>query len=124
MRVPSSRFSEFTVSPIFFPRVPLMNPLQLWVCHDVAAMISASVAPFARRSKSRMVAVLLPARAPSGCAFAAFGVLGAAFVGGVFLGLAAAAALGLAPLAVFWPLGAPFFVLAPFFEEAFSGATM
>jgi hypothetical protein len=27
------------------------------------------------------------------------------------------------PLAAFWPLGAPFFVLAPFFEEAFSGAT-
>ena len=31
--------------------------------------------------------------------------------------------LGLAPLAVFWPLGAPFFWLAPFFEGAFSGAT-
>ena len=27
------------------------------------------------------------------------------------------------PLAAFWPLGAPFFLLAPFFEEAFFGAT-
>jgi hypothetical protein len=33
-------------------------------------------------------------------------------------------ALGLPPLALFWLLGAPFFVLAPFFEEAFSGATV
>jgi hypothetical protein len=30
--------------------------------------------------------------------------------------------LGLAPFAAFWPLGAPFFSVAPFFEEAFSGA--
>ena len=28
------------------------------------------------------------------------------------------------PLAVFWPLGAPFFGLAPFFEDALSGATV
>jgi hypothetical protein len=27
------------------------------------------------------------------------------------------------PLVAFWPLGAPFFWVAPFFEEAFSGAT-
>jgi hypothetical protein len=33
------------------------------------------------------------------------------------------AALILPPLAAFWPLGAPFFWVAPFFEEAFSGAT-
>ena len=31
--------------------------------------------------------------------------------------------MALAPLAVFWPLGAPFFSVAAFFEEAFSGAT-
>ena len=37
--------------------------------------------------------------------------------------LGVAAALVLPPLALFWPLGAPFFELASFFEEAFSGAT-
>src|SRR5205823_9205971 len=35
-----------------------------------------------------------------------------------------AAVLALPPLAVFWPLGAPFFWLAPFLEEAVSGATV
>src|ERR1700720_4322669 len=32
-------------------------------------------------------------------------------------------AFALPPLAAFWPLGAPFFWVAPFFEEAFCGAT-
>jgi hypothetical protein len=41
----------------------------------------------------------------------------------LFLALGrAGAALGF-PFAFFWPLGAPFFGLASFFEEAFSGAT-
>ena len=39
------------------------------------------------------------------------------------LGFVFAEALAFPPLAAFWPLGAPFFGLAPFFEEAFSGAT-
>ena len=39
-------------------------------------------------------------------------------------GLSAGGALGLAPLALLWPLGAFFLGLAPFFEEAFSGATV
>jgi hypothetical protein len=49
----------------------------------------------------------------------------AAFLAGVaFLRLAALGALGLPPLAIFWRGGAPFFALAAFFEEAFSGATV
>jgi hypothetical protein len=35
-----------------------------------------------------------------------------------------AAGLVLPPFAVFWPLGTPFFGLAPFFEGAFVGATV
>jgi hypothetical protein len=86
-------------------------------------MISASVAPFARRSRSRIVAVLLLARTPSASGFAPFGALAVALAGVAFLVLDAAAGLGLAALALFWPLGAPFFGLAVFFEGAFSGAT-
>ena len=91
-------------------------------------MISARVAPLARPIMAMIFAPLLSARGalapsrgrawrpsswpwlPSSCS----GFLRAA----AFLGC-----LALAPLAVFWPLGAPFFWLAPFFEGAFSGAT-
>jgi len=48
------------------------------------------------------------------------GALATFFAGVAFFG---ALAFGLPPLALFWPLGAPGFLLAPFFEEAFSGAT-
>src|ERR1035438_3386963 len=66
-------------------------------------------------SANRPCWVLPPSRGPAlSCTLAAFLALGA------FLG---AVALGLPPLALFWPLGAPFFVLAPFFEKAFSDAT-
>src|ERR1039458_3462303 len=85
---------------------------------------SASVAPLARWIKARTVAVLLPSLTPPAFGFAAFlGALAACLAEVAFLGLAAAAALGLPPLALFWPLGAPFLGLAPFFGEAFSGAT-
>ena len=109
---------------IFLPRVPLMKPRTLCACQDVASIISASVAPLARWIKARTVAVLLPSLTPPAFGFAAFlGALAACLAEVAFLGLAAAAALGLPPLALFWPLGAPFLGLAPFFGEAFSGAT-
>jgi hypothetical protein len=41
-RAPSARLVEVTVSPIFFPKVPLMNPRTLWACQDVACMESTS----------------------------------------------------------------------------------
>src|ERR1039458_8940562 len=96
-RVPSSRLVELTVSPIFLPRVPLMKPRTLCACQDVASIISASVAPLARCSRSRIVAVLLPWRTPSALGFAAFGALMAVLALGAFLvGVAFLVALGLA----------------------------
>src|ERR1035441_2699310 len=104
------------VSPIFLPRVPLMNPRTLCDCQPVAFMIWLRVAPPDRFSRSRTLAVLVPSRTPSAFGFAAF------LARAAFFGLAAAA-LGFPPLALFWLLGAPFLVLAPFFEVPFPGAT-
>src|SRR5579871_169743 len=87
------------------------KPRTLWACQSVAFMISASVAPFARPIISRIFAPLLSAR----------GVL--AFFAVVGLLAFLAAFFGAAALADFLALGASFFWLAPFFEEAFSGAT-
>src|ERR1035437_7129422 len=70
-------------------------------------MISAKVAPFLRWSMATTWAVLLPSRVP-----ALLGDLAAFLAGVVFLPLAVGLALGLPPLALFWPLGAPFFRLA------------
>src|SRR5450756_834170 len=56
---------EVTIRPIFFPKVPLMNPRTLWACQAVASMISVRVAPFFRCSKAMTWAVLLPWRGPS-----------------------------------------------------------
>lgn len=79
----------------------------------------------ARCSNARTAAVLLPSRTPVAFGFGAFlGALAAFLAGVAFLGLAVLGALGLPPLAIFWRLGAPFFALAAFFEEAFSGATV
>src|ERR1035438_6944019 len=97
-RAPSARLMELTVSPIFFPSVPLTNPRTLWACQEVACMISVRVAPLARCSNARTAAVLLPGRTPSGFAFAAFlSALAALRAGVVFLGLAVVGALGLRP---------------------------
>src|SRR5688572_7546621 len=94
-----------------------MKPRTLCAC-QVAFMISARVAPLARAIISRIFAPLLSARGALAflvaAGFAAFFAALASFFG--------AAAFVLAPLAVFWPLGAPFFWVAPFFEGAFSGA--
>src|ERR1700679_2336828 len=94
-----------------------MKPLTLWACQSVSCMISARVAPLARAIMSRIFAPLLSARGAADLrsGLAAFFAALAAFFG--------AAALALAPLAVCWPLGAPFFWVAAFFGDAFSGAT-
>ena len=96
-----------------------MKPLTLWACQSVAFMISARVAPLARPIMSMIFAPLLSARG----ALASFLRAGLAASSRPWTAFFGAAALALAPLAVFWPLGAPFFWLAPFFEGAFSGAT-
>src|ERR1035441_4519348 len=98
-----------------------MKPRRVCFCQPMVFVISAGVPPFFRWSMATTWAVLLPSRGPApSCDLAAFLALGAFLAGAVFL---AAVALALPPLALFWPLGAPFFVLAPFFEGAFSGAT-
>src|SRR5277367_3518134 len=94
-----------------------MNPRTLCACHSVAFIISARVAPLARAIISRIFAPLLSARGA-----AAF-LLAFAPVVAAFFGADLALAPGLAPLAVFLALGAPFFWLAAFFTGAFSGAT-
>src|ERR1017187_4450497 len=112
-RSPSSRLADWTLRPILVPRVPLMNPRTLWDCQPVAFMSSARLAPLGRLTSSSTLAPLLWGRRAlvslAGCA--------------VFLTLGSfGAALGF-PFAVFWPLGAPFALVAPFVEEASSGAT-
>ena len=101
-----------------------MNPRTVHDFHPCFSAISANVAPFFRWSMAITWAFLLPSRGPAlSSVLAAFLGLGAFLAAVVFLAVAVAVALGLLPLALFWPLGAPFFGLAPFFEEAFSGAT-
>src|SRR6266851_4755814 len=103
----------------FFLAAVEMKPRTLCACQSVAFMISARVAPLARPIMSMIFAPLLSARGAlvffAGAGLAAFFAALAAFFG--------AAALVLAPLAAVWPLGAPFFGLAPFFEGANSRAT-
>ena len=74
---------------------------------------------FSDHTRSSILAPLLSARGwraslASGRLAASFEVLGSFF---------GAVALVSPPLAVRWPLGASFFLLAPFFGEAFFGAT-
>src|SRR6476469_3176620 len=103
--------------PCFLAEVE-RKPRTLCACQSVAFWISASVAPLGRPIRARILAPLLSARcvldSVARAGLAAFLPALASFFGAV---------LGLPPLAVFWPLGAPFFGLASFFEEAFSGAT-
>src|ERR1039458_1361974 len=111
MRSPASFFEDLIFMPCFLPAVE-MNPRTLWGCHPVAVMISARVAPFARAIISRILALLLSARGAVALACAGL----AAFL------LALASFLRVASLTLFLTLGVPFFWLAPFFEEVFSGA--
>jgi hypothetical protein len=73
-------------------------------------MISARVAPLGRPISSRIVALLLSAR---GTPFFFAGDVLAPFF----------ATFDLPPLAALCPFCAPFFGVAPFFEETFPGAT-
>src|SRR5258706_15361945 len=61
-RSASSPLVDMTVSPIFLPRVPLMNPRTLWACQPVALISSFRVPPSGRFSRSRILAALLPSR--------------------------------------------------------------
>src|SRR5882672_10743206 len=97
-RSPSSRRAESTVSPIFLPSAPLMNPRTLWACQPVAFMIWASVAPPFRWSRPRTSAFLLPSRAGAGLAALAAGFrplagLGAGFALAGLVGFPLAASL-------------------------------
>src|SRR5579864_3266993 len=91
----------------------------LWACQLVAFMISARVAPLARAIIFKIFAPLL-----SGCSEVVFFArAGLKTFLRAFASFFGAAALALAPLAAFRPVGAPFFRVAPFFKEAVSGAT-
>src|SRR2546429_490736 len=105
--------------PCFLPAVE-MNPRTLWACQPSAFIISASVAPLARPIISRIFAPLLSARGAA--AFARAGLPAFSFLPPL-VGLPGAVAF-VALLAVLWALDAPFFWLTPFFEGAFSGATL
>src|SRR5688572_9955956 len=125
MRSPASLFEDSMVMFCFLPTVE-MNPRMLWACQPVASISSARLAPFARRINSRIFAPLL---SPRGVLASLRALFGPAFFGFAlfFVGFPSRAGfvcfLGLAALAAFLPLGAPFFGLAPFFEVAFSGVT-
>src|SRR5258708_2895389 len=93
-----------------------MKPRALWACQPVAFITSAKLAPLVRFIHSRTLSPLPSSRRVPACW--ARGAL-CAFLG---LGSCGAAALAL-PWAFFWPLGAPVFLVAAFFEVAFSGAT-
>src|ERR1017187_8119833 len=59
-RCPSSALVDLTVSPIFLPRTPDINPRTECACQPVAFISSFPVAPPERFSRSRTLAVLLP----------------------------------------------------------------
>jgi hypothetical protein len=70
-----------TVRPIFLPTVPDRNPRTECGCQLLAFCSSFDVAPPGRFSSSRILAALLPSRAPA----AFFALLGAFFAGVAFL---------------------------------------
>ncbi len=59
---PSGVLTDSVARPVFLPSVPERKPRTLWACQPVAAMMSASVAPSARRSISRTMAFFEPSR--------------------------------------------------------------
>src|ERR1039458_8111709 len=62
-RCPSSALVDLTVSPIFLPRTPDINPRTECACQPLSFISSFPVAPPERFSRSRTLAVLLPWRA-------------------------------------------------------------
>src|SRR5215472_1592250 len=113
MRSPASVFVDSILRPCFLAAVE-RKPRTRWACQSVAFMISPRVAPLGRPISSRIFAPLLSAR---GALSSFAGAFFEAFPG--FL-----VAVGLAALPGFWPLGALFFGLAPFFEAALVDATV
>src|SRR5882724_6677724 len=96
-----------------------MNPRTLCACQSVAFIISVRVAPLGRLIMARIFAPLLSARglvALAALPLPAFLLLLADFL--------VTAGLVFPLLAFFWPVGAPVFWVARFFEEACSGATV
>src|SRR5580698_9433568 len=71
VRSPASFFDDSIFSPPLLPRM-LTKPRTVWACQPVAAMISASVAPFARFINATTSAFLL-ARSALGLPAAFFG---------------------------------------------------
>jgi hypothetical protein len=61
VRTPPSGLKDSTVWPAFFI-ASAMNPRTVCFCHPIVCIISASVAPFLRRSMATTWAVLLPGR--------------------------------------------------------------
>ena len=84
---------DSTLKPIFFVMVPLMKPRTLCASQSVAAMISLSVAPSLRRSRSRMMAFLLPSRAVGAAVSAVASLLGGAASGATLAACGAAVAV-------------------------------
>src|SRR5450755_2054932 len=96
VRTPPSGLKDSTVWPAFFI-APAMNPRTVCFCHPIVCMISASVAPFLRRSMATTWAVLLPGRdAAIWRASACLAFFPAVASGGAFL-LAGAAVGACAP---------------------------
>src|SRR5215472_3584919 len=118
MRSPASVFVDSILRPCFFAAVE-RKPRTLWACQSVAFMISARLAPLGRPISSRIFAPLLSARGAL-ASLARVGLVAFLPAFASFFGTG----LVLLPLAALWPLGAPVFWLAPFFEEAVSGATV
>jgi len=108
-RPPSSRLVLWIFNPCLLPRM-LMKPRTVCFCQPVVFMICSKMAPPLHCSIAITAAFLPPSRAPPASLLAA-GL--AAFL------LALACFFGVA----FLPAFATFFWLAPFFEEALSGAT-
>src|SRR6266567_9540863 len=115
MRSPISVLLDSILRPCFLAAVERKPRIECF-CQSVAFTISAKVAPLGRPISSRIFAPLLSARG----VLASLAWAGLAFLPALASFFGAALAL---PLAPFWPLGAPFFGLVPFFEETFSGAT-
>ena len=63
--------NDSTFRPSFLISVPLTKPRTVCACQPVSSIISASVAPWERRIRSRTSAFLLPSRATLAVSFAA-----------------------------------------------------
>src|SRR5262249_35175825 len=115
-RSPLSLFGDSICRLCFLAAVD-RKPRTLCASQPVVFRISARLAPWERPINPRIWTPLLSARGAAAClaraAWPAFGAFDFLF----------RAAWVLPPAAVFWRCGAPFVWLAPFFAEAWAGAT-